>query len=73
MQDLDQAESILQSILEVMPEYADARANLERLYLAKRHNEAGRHIGKQISPSWQPADPLLAFSDEEICYNQAII
>ena len=34
MQDLDQAESILQSILEVMPEYADARTNLERLYLA---------------------------------------
>ena len=33
MQDLDQAESILQSILKEMPEYVDARTNLERLYL----------------------------------------
>ena len=67
MQDLDQAESILQSILKEMPEYVDARTNLERLYLAKRHKEAGRHVNDQNSASWQPADPLLlAFSDEEV-------
>ena len=67
LRDFDKAESILKSILEEMPDYSDARTNLERLYLAKRHNEAGSHINEQTSASWQPADPLLlAFSDEEV-------
>tara|TARA_Y100001954_G_C15805475_1_gene602387 strand:- start:1381 stop:2403 length:1023 start_codon:yes stop_codon:yes gene_type:complete len=67
LQDFDSAESILQSIVEEMPDYADAKTNLERLYLAKRHNEAGILVNEQTSASWQPADPLLlAFSDEEV-------
>ena len=40
---------------------------ISSVFIWLRHNEAGRHISEQISPSWQPADPLLlAFSDEEV-------
>lgn len=68
--ELDKARMILERLVKEIPEYKDARTNLNRLIF--RESDANGNSRKiftaiQTSENWVPDDPLmLAFSDEEV-------
>lgn len=63
LNEFSEANVILNDILKVDPEYADAKANLNRLryYLEESTTDSF------VSTAWKPLDPLmLAFADDEV-------
>ena len=66
----DEAREILTRLLEEVPDYGDARANLNRLSFQNNQENQGDPVTDQSAEpvqGWSLADPLLlAFSEEEI-------
>ncbi len=67
-----EAQSILEKILHEIPDYLDARSNLNRILFHEQVNEVAPQAStlpkSQEEPvSWTPTDPLmLAFSEDEV-------
>ena len=72
LQEFDEAESILKSILKVNPTYDDAQSNLNRLEFQRTLKESKSSDERSATPDETPSeihliDPLAAaFSDEEV-------
>lgn len=73
---VDQARELLEQLLRELPDYQDARANLNRLQFRQQpvvatapasSSPAATALPVQSAQGWAPADPLmLAFAEEEV-------
>ena len=71
----DDARKILEDLLSENPEYADARANLNRLVFREQKNSTAQATESAVisAKSWMPEDPLmLAFAEEEVMQAGAV-